>query len=145
MRMRKSTVAFRGIVACLVINVLLIGCASTQRPQLYPNAHLQRVGHQQAEQDIEACRQLASAHVQSTAAGDVVRDTAIGGAGGAAAGAVGGAISGNVGLGAAVGAATGATAGFLSGLFKETPPSPVYKEFADRCLRERGYEVVGWE
>lgn len=145
MRMGKSTMALNGIVACLVINALLIGCASTQHPQLYPNAHLQRVGQQQAEQDIEACRELASAYVQSTAGEDVAKDTAIGAAGGTAAGAVGGAISGNVGLGAAVGAATGATAGFLSGLFKETPPSPVYKEFVDRCLRERGYEVVGWE
>jgi hypothetical protein len=143
--MGKSTMMLNGVAACLVLNVLLIGCASMQHPQLYPNAHLQQVGQQQAEQDIEACRELASAHVQSTAGEDVAKDTAIGAAGGTAAGAVGGAISGNVGLGAAVGAATGATAGFLSGLFKETPPSPVYKEFVDRCLRERGYEVVGWE
>jgi hypothetical protein len=44
-----------------------------------------------------------------------------------------------------VGAATGATAGAVRGAVKQTEPSPVYKQFVDRCLRERGYDVVGWQ
>ena len=57
----------------------------------------------------------------------------------------GGAVLGRAGRGAAVGAATGATGGFLRGLFKGRQPSQVHKRFVDKCLRDRGYEPLGWE
>jgi hypothetical protein len=44
-----------------------------------------------------------------------------------------------------VGAATGATAGAVHGAAKDVGPTPVYKGFVNRCLRERGYDVVGWQ
>lgn len=28
---------------------------------------------------------------------------------------------------------------------KDVGPTPIYKGFVNRCLRERGYEVVGWQ
>ena len=62
-----------------------------------------------------------------------------------ATGAAGGAVLGRPGTGAAVGAATGATAGFMRSLFKGSEPSQAYRGFVDRCLRERGYDPVGWE
>src|SRR5213079_2139602 len=111
------------------------GCASSQSPVLYPNAKLKQVGREQASRDIEECRKLADDYVQSTAAKDVAKGAAVGGAAGAAIGAVGG----------AVGAATGATAGAVHGAAKQTEPSPVYKRYVDRCLGERGYEVIGWQ
>jgi outer membrane lipoprotein SlyB len=43
------------------------------------------------------------------------------------------------------GAATGATVGAVHGTVKSAEPSPIYKGFVDRCLRERGYEVIGWQ
>jgi hypothetical protein len=58
---------------------------------------------------------------------------------------VGGAVVGHPGRGAMVGAASGATAGFLRGLFRRAPPSNAYKQFVQRCLKERGYDPVGWE
>ena len=67
---------------------------------------------------------------------------------GAATGAVGGAIAGNPGEGAAIGAASGATAGLLSGVFDSWSArevDPVYANFVDRCLRDRGYEPIGWK
>jgi len=122
------------------------GCASSQSPVLYPNAKLKQVGREQASRDIEECRKLADDYVQSTAAKDVAKGAAVGGAAGAAIGAVGGAVSGRgAGTGAAVGAATGATAGAVHGAAKQTEPSPVYKRYVDRCLGERGYEVIGWQ
>ncbi len=122
------------------------GCASSQSPVLYPNAKLKQVGREQASHDIEECRKLADDYVQSTAAKDVAKGAAVGGAAGAAIGAVGGAVSGRgAGTGAAVGAATGATAGAVHGAAKQTEPSPVYKRYVDRCLGERGYEVIGWQ
>jgi outer membrane lipoprotein SlyB len=54
----------------------------------------------------------------------------VGGAGGEAVGPVAG---GGAGRGAAIGEV------------KSSGPSPVYKNFADRCLREKGYEVIGWQ
>ena len=69
----------------------------------------------------------------------------VGGAVGSAAGAVGGAVVGHAGRGAMIGAASGATAGFLRGLFRRSPPSNAYKQFVLRCLKERGYDPVGWE
>lgn len=75
----------------------------------------------------------------------MAKNTGVGGVAGAAIGAVGGAVGGNAGRGAAIGAATGATAGAIGGVVKHSNPSPAYKGFVDRCLRDRGYEVAGWQ
>lgn len=130
----------------LVLSFTLSGCAS-HSPVLYPNAHLARVGQAQAERDIAECKQLAGQYIASGAVGSVAGSTAAGGGTGAAIGAAGGAVRGNAGAGAGVGvgAATGAAAGFLRGLFRTSEPSPAYRNFVDRCLRERGYEPVGWQ
>src|SRR5206468_10056057 len=56
------------------------GCASSQSPVLYPNAKLKQVGREQADRDIAECRKLAGDYVQSTAAKDVAKGTAVGGA-----------------------------------------------------------------
>jgi len=132
------------IVGVLVLALTLAGCAAST-PVLYPNAHLSRVGQPQAQRDIAECQQLADQYIASGGAGTVAGSTAVGGGAGAAIGAAGGAVRGSAGTGAAVGAATGATAGFLRGLFKASEPSPVYKNFVNHCLRERGYEPVGWQ
>jgi outer membrane lipoprotein SlyB len=130
----------------VVVGLALSACARTQSPVLYPNAKLQQVGKEQAEQDIDACRKLADDWVHSTAGKDIAKGTAVGAAGGAAVGAVAGAVSGRgAGAGAAVGAATGGTAGAVHGAAKQTEPSPIYKQYVNRCLHERGYEVLGWQ
>jgi outer membrane lipoprotein SlyB len=137
---------YQGLAVCIVIGVLLMGCARMRSPILYPNAHLQQVGKQQADKDIDECREFASHYVPSTVAQDVATTTGIGAAAGAAIGAVAGAVGGGgAGRGAAIGAASGGTAGVAGGLAKQTDPSPAYKGFVDRCLRERGYEVAGWQ
>ena len=126
---------------------LIVGCAGPQ-PVLYPNAHLQEVGKDFADQDVAACEELAEDYVSKSNVGEKVAGrTVVGGAIGAAGGAVGGAIAGNVGIGAAIGAAVGATQGFLQGLFgaSRSEPSPAYRNFVNRCLKERGYEPMGWD
>ena len=128
------------------------GCAA-KRPKLYPNEQYNRVGEVAAERDIDDCMQRADQYVKSggqsaDTARQVGTNTAVGAGVGAATGAVGGAIGGNAGEGAAVGAASGATAGLLWGLFGASQshgPDPVYANFVDRCLRERGYEPIGWK
>ena len=86
----------------LVVGSLVLTACSTAQPILYPNAHMQSVGKEIAEKDIEACRELAEsagAEEGSGKAGRVATGTVVGGGVGAAAGAVGGAISGSVGRG----------------------------------------------
>ncbi len=134
------------IVTTLVVAGLM-GCAGP-KPVLYPNAHLQRVGPDVVEQDIDECRKLAE--TAGAAPGDrkgakVAGSTAAGAGIGAAGGAVGGAILGAPGPGTAFGAAAGATGGFLRGLFGSSKPNEAYRRVVDRCLKERGYEPVGWE
>ncbi|GIW43172.1 MAG: hypothetical protein KatS3mg077_0454 [Candidatus Binatia bacterium] len=128
------------------------GCANP-RPVLYPNAHYERVGEVIAQRDIDDCMRKARAFVGGSSARaqqskQVVRSTAAGAAAGAAIGAVGGAVSGgDAGKGAAVGAATGATGGFLSSLlhpFEARGTDPVFANFVERCLRDKGYEPIGW-
>lgn len=126
------------------MGILLIGC-SGPRPILYPNAHLEQVGADQAEQDIEECRQLAEEYVPEHDASRVAGTTAVGAGSGGAIGAVGGAVRGGAGIGAAVGAATGAVFGFIHGLFQSSQPTPAYQSFVNRCLSERGYNAIGWE
>lgn len=127
---------------------LSLGACAGPKPILYPNAHLQQVGKEAAEQDIAACRELAEAAGATPGSGrggDVAGSTAVGGGIGAAGGAVGGAVVGRPGTGAAVGAAAGATGGFLRGLFGRRKPSEAHVNFVNRCLKEKGYEPVGWK
>jgi len=131
----------------LIIILLVAGCAAS-KPILYPNAHLQQVGKEVADRDIDECHEMAKdagATASQGKSGQVAGSTAVGGAIGSAAGAVGGAVVGHPGRGAMVGAASGATAGFLRGLFRRSAPSNAYKQFVQRCLQERGYDPMGWE
>lgn len=132
----------------LLLLALSLSACSAPKPILYPNAHYQQVGEAGAEQDIEQCAELAKeagAKPSAGKGGQVAGGTVAGGAVGSAAGAVGGAVVGHPGRGAMIGAASGATGGFLRSLFRRSQPSEAYKQFVSRCLRERGYDPVGWE
>ena len=139
-------------VVSIVGGLLLLTACSTAHPVLYPNAHFQSVGKDIAEQDIEACRELAKtagAEEGSGKASRVATGTVVGGGVGAASGAVGGAISGAVGRGSLIGAASGAVWGLLMGLYHviagPSQPNQAYSNFVNRCLQEKGYEVSGWQ
>lgn len=135
-------------IAFLVVG--LWGC-STTKPILYPNTHLQSVGKDAAEQDMQTCKKLAEsagADESTSKAGNVASSTAVGAGVGAASGAVGGAIYGAAGQGSIVGAVSGAVAGLLRGVLlssRSSQPNPAYANFVTRCLQERGYEVSGWQ
>jgi hypothetical protein len=124
---------------------LVAGCAD-KRPVLYPNATLEYRGKQAAEADIDACIQLAKDHgVQGDKGEKVAKKTGKGAAVGGAVGAAVGAVTGNLGRGAAAGAAGGAAGGMTRGLFESSEPDPVMKRFVERCLRDKGYEPIGWK
>jgi len=121
----------------------LAACAA--KPVLYPNAHLSQVGKRQAELDIEDCENLAKENIRSRKAARAAAGTAESGAVGAAGGAAAGAVLGHVARGAAVGGAAGAAGGLTREIFKSSRVDPVFKRFVDRCLRDKGYEPIGWQ
>lgn len=143
----------KGIRPSTICVVLLLTACSGPRPVLYPNAHLESVGNEVAEQDIKICKQLAEsagAEEGSGKAGRVATNTAVGAGAGVASGALGAVISGaSAGLGSMVGAASGAVWGLLTGLFHAlvgpSQPSQAYTGFVNRCLQEKGYDVTGWQ
>jgi uncharacterized protein YcfJ len=129
------------LVACAVT---ILSCAQ-QRPVLYPNAHLKYVGKETAESDIEDCLQLAADYgAKEDSGAKVAKDTAKGAAVGGATGTAVGAVTGNLGVGAAAGAAGGGAASMTRSIINSGKPGPVYKKFVDQCLREKGYQPIGW-
>lgn len=137
----------------LVLALVVASGCSAARPILYPNEHYNQVGDATAQRDIDECmtraREFAKGGSPAEAkARDAAKSAGYGAVSGAAVGAVGGAIGGNVGEGAAVGAATGATAGLVhsifGGFFGPEGPDPVEGAYVDRCLREKGYDPIGW-
>ncbi len=125
---------------------LATGCASTQ-PVLYPNAHLEDVGTSQGDLDIAECRELAENYIDSDKTGDIAKRSGeravVGGVTGAA---VGGIVRGHsAGRGAAAGAAAGAVSTVARAAFRWNDPKPIVLNFVNRCLHDRGYEVIGWD
>ena len=144
--------------ACIFAASLLFltSCASTgpnspsAKPVLYPNATLNRVGAVQARVEAEACMSRAvAAGLTPDERSDVIGRRA--GEGAAVAGvasAVGALITGRGAADAlragAGGAAVGGSAGAVSGAFHNNKPSTTYRHFVQRCLTEKGFEVIGW-
>lgn len=140
-------------IAILCLQALALGCAAP-RPVLYPNEQLKRAGTRVAQTDIDECMRRADEYVRSGGeAGKALESAGIdAGSGaviGAAGGAAGGSILGRAGVGAAAGAAGGAAAGATRGvvheIFRDRGPRPVYRNFVNRCLRDKGYDPIGWQ
>jgi outer membrane lipoprotein SlyB len=142
-------------VATLILTVLP-GCASTgsaspsARPVLYPNATLNRVGEAQGRIEVDACMaRAAAAGLKPTEDNNAVaRGAGVGAATGGVAAAVGALITGRGGEGViragAGGAAVGGSAGAVQGAFRGDRPSSVYRGFVQRCLSDKGFDVIGW-
>lgn len=151
--MRSLTTSLQfGLSALLIAITGCAGPGSTTtgaRPVLYPNAKLNTVGQDRANQDSDACMaQAAAAGLTPEEKNNSVMRGAEKGAGiGGVAAAVGTLVRGqsiervveNGAAGAVVGGATGATAGAMS-----KKPSSTYRNFVQRCLKDKGYEVIGW-
>jgi len=134
---------------------VLAGCASTgpnspaAKPVLYPNATLTRVGEAQARAEVDGCMARAAqaglTPVKKT--NEVGRRAGEGAATAGVASAVGALITGrssDVLRAGAAGAAVGGSAGAVSGAFQNDKVNPVYRQFVQRCLSEKGFDVIGW-
>jgi predicted small lipoprotein YifL len=130
----------------LAVVLLAFPACAAKRPVLYPNAAYRASGATRAELDVDECVAFAKEHGHATdPAARAGTDAAGGAAVGAATGAAVGAVLGSAGRGAAAGAAGGGTRSLMHGLFRWRDPSPIQRRFVQECLRERGYQVIGWE
>jgi hypothetical protein len=133
-----------GLLVLIALAMGLAGCAS-QRPILYPNAYLTMVGSDAAEDDIAACMALARDYGAGRGTGGkVAKDTATGAAVGGATGAAVGGVLGHLGKGAAAGSAGGAAGALTRSIIRSDDPDLVFRRFVERCLRDKGYEPIGW-
>jgi len=130
----------------LFICILFLSACAQRRPVLYPNPYLKQVRNERAQSDIDECMRLAAEYGTKSDSGEkVAKKTAAGAAVGGAAGAAVGAVFGNVGRGAAAGAAGGAAGALTRGIIRSGEPDPVFRRFVEKCLREKGYEPIGWK
>jgi hypothetical protein len=134
--------------------LLHVGGCAAQRPVLYPNEYFKRAGRDASERQIDECLREAEDYVSSSNRAGEIAGGAAGSAGtsaavGAAAGAAGGAVFGHAGRGAAAGAAGGAagglTRGAIRGISGSGRPDAIVRNYVNRCLREKGFDVIGWK
>jgi outer membrane lipoprotein SlyB len=134
------------IFILLVGMVLLLSACAKKRPVLYPNATYNSTGEAAAQADIDDCIRLAADYGHATDAGkNVAKST---GAGAVVGGAVGGAVglvTGHPGRGLAAGAAGGGAGGLAHGALKSGDPDEIERRFVEQCLRDKGYQVIGWK
>ena len=122
------------VTGFLVLSFTMMGCAS--RPRLYPNQKFEAVGPKVADADVDTCIKKADAYLDNEKTKQVATGA---GKGAAMGGVIGGLFSGGLQgavRGAAVGGAVGGTAGALS-------PKQLQHQYVNRCLHEKGYEVLG--
>lgn len=133
----------------MLLLLAVSACAGPQ-PTLRSNKQLHMHGRQVAQQEIDFCQRHAErsglqhgTNQSTNAATGAVLGLTLGGAVGASAGAWGGLVG--VAIGAAAGSALGFTVGILGGTFKPLEPDPPYADAVTKCLKDKGYEVSGWE
>ena len=132
-------------VVFLSVLFIATSCA-TKRPVFYPNEYLNKVGSDVADKDTDECFQRAKEYVGKYGPErKVAEQTAVGAAVGAATGAAVGAVTGDIGRGAASGAAGGGAGGLIFGLFKARDPDPLFRQYIEKCLGDKGYEIIGWK
>lgn len=133
----------------------LPGCASgganspSARPVLYPNATQNRMGEARAQDQIDACMANArSAGIgPAEESNDVSRRAGQGATLSGVAAAVGALVTGR-GLDGAVrsgaaGAVVGGSVGAVSGAMNQRPSS-LFRTYVQRCMADRGLDVIGW-
>lgn len=142
-----------GTVSAVLLTALaasfMAACATpAAQPVLYPNAAYQKAGADQAKADTKACNDLAAqTKVGAVNRGDVLSSGAKGAVGAAAAATVGSVLSGRGfdlnNIGAAAGT-VGAGSAAATATNQSISGSPLYRQFMQRCLSAKGYEVIGW-
>jgi hypothetical protein len=135
----------RFIYMTIFLLIFLIGCAP-KRPVLYPNDQFKQAGETVSKEDIDECMRMAEESGAKEDKGKkIAKNTAGAAVIGGASGAAWGAFFGDAGKRAGAGAAAGASGALAHGAMKSGDPGVIYRGFVERCLREKGYDVIGWK
>lgn len=124
----------------LLILISITSCAS--KPVLYPNGKYENVGEKIAQEDIDKCMVKADKFLKSSKGKQIVKSAGSGAFVGAAMGIVSGLIFGDVKRAVTSGAAVGGVAGAAGGAIS---PDQLKQAYTNKCLRDQGYEIVGWD
>jgi hypothetical protein len=54
-------------------------------------------------------------------------------------------VRGDAGERAVAGAAAGAATGGVKGVLDGERANPLFQRFVERCLTDRGYDIIGWQ
>ena len=123
------------------------GCATTS-PVVYQTSKPTASQSQRLAKDVQACEQRASSAVgvNGRNATQAAQSSARVGAIGFAATAVGALVnsSRDAWQRARAGAAGGAAGVATKTLLEWNDPDKVYQEYVERCLDDRGHDVLGW-
>lgn len=130
----------KNYIFILIILISLIGCAS--KPVLYPNSKYEKVGEDIAKKDIQKCIDKADKFLKSSKGKQIVKSAGSGAFVGAAMGVVTGLFFGDVKRAVTSGAAVGGTAGAVGGAIS---PDQLKMAYTNKCLKDQGYEIVGWD
>ena len=125
----------------MLVTMLLASCAT--QPVVVAREGQRPSTSAAPQADIDACLAEAKQAVESDRAKVVAQNTAEGAVVGGAVGGAAGAVLGQ-GRGAGAGAAGGAAGAFVRSMLRWRDPDPVEKGYVNRCLRQRGYDVLGW-
>ena len=124
--------------------VAVLACAHP-RPVLYPDDRLKTAGPEASKKDVDECIAQAKVYLKANPAKKIARRTGRGGIFGAFLGAVAGAFTGNFSRAISEGAAIGAAAGLAHGVYESGSPDEIQRAYANRCLADKGYSVIGWK
>lgn len=141
----RSLFSSLAVVLCLLS--LLTACASgAKRPLFYYSSYSEPVDKAQSDLDTDECMAMArQAGVREHRDGQVGKNAATGAVlGGIAAGAWS-LIRGNGGESLVAGAVAGGATGAAKGAIDSTGQNPTFRRYVERCLGERGYDVIGWD
>lgn len=151
MRTDTSALARRLSSGALGMFVLLMaGCASTSAPVIYPpqGKAADAASAARVAKDAADCRRNAAAIVglNGRNAPQLARDGGKVAATGFVATAVGAAVAGyrDVWQRARVVAAAGVAGATVKTLLEWNEPDDVHEEFVERCMKQRGHDVLGW-
>lgn len=150
-----SHASLSAVILAAVGLAQLSGCATTgpsgsqARPVLYPNSAYTRIGEAQAKAQVDACMNDASKAISAEAYNDTSRRVGQAAATTAVAAAVGTLVSGGNARVAAqnaagAAAATGATVA-TAGAFEGGKANPTHRAYVQRCVTEKGLEIIGWQ
>ncbi len=143
------------IVLAAALVAALVGCAATgpnslsARPVIYSSATPTAATQERIRVETNACmaRAQSAGLTPDEKNNDTARRAGQGAATGGVAAAVGALVTGRgvdgVVRAGAGGAAVGGSVGAVSGAMSERPNS-TYRHYVQRCLGEKGFEVIGW-